>query len=364
MIFNEVIVVGGGPAGITTALSLQKMGVNCLVIDNSSCLDVKPGESIHPNARSIFKKVGIASFLTNQLHLPCYGSRFLWGHNEIIDDLFIYSNSSHGWHLDRRHFELQLKSFATGNQVVLQYNTSVLSVKYKNAGWEILTKDENNKLVYRKCNFLVDATGRSSKIARSLGVKKVNTDLLVAAWLILQLHERRFPNYTFVESIENGWWYAAPLSNERLAVSFFSDSDLFNTDMLNIEAFLKNVQRTKLINSAIADLKLNINYKPKVYPASSSYLQKRFGDNWLAVGDAAFSYDPISSYGVVSALESGYYAGHAIFDYFNGENEAMQAYDYLISTSFEIYRTKYLQQYEQENRWKDSLFWKRRCKLP
>jgi len=97
--------------------------------------------------------------------------------------------------------------------------------------------------------------------------------------------------------------------------------------------------------------------------ASTSYLAQRYGATWLAVGDAAFAYDPISSYGITSALEGGYYAGNAIADKFAGKAEALPAYDYLISSAFKIYNEMYLHQYRQEQRWPEEQFWKRRLNL-
>jgi hypothetical protein len=44
---------------------------------------------------------------------------------------------------------------------------------------------------------------------------------------------------------------------------------------------------------------------PVVRPADSTILERCFGPGWIAIGDAAVSYDPLASRGLVGALSSG-----------------------------------------------------------
>ncbi|OMP75585.1 NAD(P)/FAD-dependent oxidoreductase [Chitinophaga sp. LS1] len=78
------------------------------------------------------------------------------------------------------------------------------------------------------------------------------------------------------------------------------------------------------------------------------------------MGDAAFAYDPVSSHGIISAMESGYYAGHAIADHLNVNPDALNAYDYVISQAFSVYMDMHAAHYAMEGRWRDRTFWARR----
>ena len=53
--------------------------------------------------------------------------------------------------------------------------------------------------------------------------------------------------------------------------------------------------------------------------APSAILSKVIGENWLAVGDAASSYDSISSAGITKALQQGLQAGQALAKYYNDD---------------------------------------------
>jgi flavin-dependent dehydrogenase len=51
-------------------------------------------------------------------------------------------------------------------------------------------------------------------------------------------------------------------------------------------------------------------------------LERSSGPGWIAVGDAAASYDPIASRGLVAALESGLAAGELV----GASSERLAAY--------------------------------------
>ena len=50
----------------------------------------------------------------------------------------------------------------------------------------------------------------------------------------------------------------------------------------------------------------------RVWSAETSALRNVFGVGWVAVGDAACAFDPLSSLGICNALESGRSAADAI----------------------------------------------------
>src|SRR4029434_4989904 len=66
---------------------------------------------------------------------------------------------------------------------------------------------------------------------------------------------------------------------------------------------------------------------PRVVAANSSRLDSVSGHGWLAVGDAAMAFDPLSSQGLMHALASGMRAGEALHSCLAGEAAAMGEYD-------------------------------------
>ena len=100
--------------------------------------------------------------------------------------------------------------------------------------------------------------------------------------------------------------------------------------------------------------------KLDVKQASSSRLQTIIGSNCLCLGDAACTYDPLSSYGITAAMGAGYYAACAINDYLKGNTDALLAYAYILEKRYGDYLNLIQAAYLAEQRWHTSIFWKRR----
>jgi flavin-dependent dehydrogenase len=84
------------------------------------------------------------------------------------------------------------------------------------------------------------------------------------------------------------------------------------------------------------------------------------GDAWLAVGDAATTFDPLSSQGILKSLRSGVLASYAVTDYFKGTTKGLEKYEALAAREFKDYLASRAEFYGQERRWPDSPFWRRR----
>ncbi len=98
----------------------------------------------------------------------------------------------------------------------------------------------------------------------------------------------------------------------------------------------------------------------RVVTARSARLDRAAGRNWLAVGDAALAYDPLSGQGIVRALGSGEAGGRAIVDWYEGDHEAPGRYADAVAHEFKSYQTLCLSYYSSERRWSGSPFWERR----
>ncbi|PYV02919.1 MAG: dehydrogenase, partial [Acidobacteria bacterium] len=84
------------------------------------------------------------------------------------------------------------------------------------------------------------------------------------------------------------------------------------------------------------------------------------GKNWLAVGDAAAAFDPLSSQGIQSALTSGLRAAQSVERYLNGDRVALPSYASWVNKNFAEYLLIRNRFYRRELRWPRSLFWQRR----
>jgi flavin-dependent dehydrogenase len=94
--------------------------------------------------------------------------------------------------------------------------------------------------------------------------------------------------------------------------------------------------------------------------APSFVLHKICGSGWMAVGDAASAYDPISSAGIYKALSDGLRSAAAITNHLNGASDAFAAYKASVVEGFIEYLQNRNYYYNLEKRWPSSPFWRNR----
>ena len=355
----EVIIIGGGPAGIATALTLSSQGVSHCIVEARLEPTRKLGEAIPPNAKPLLKKLGIQHLLEAKEHIAYYGNKSCWGSDQLEQKEFIKEIYGHGYLLDRLHFEKQLREQVqlSGTECLFGYKLKKVVHSEKGITATIENEVETNILTAK---YIVDATGRKATVCKQLGGIKQAIDNQFALVFKATL-STPIPHQIMVESTKNGWWYMAPQGTTALSLMFFTEQDLLPKKNKRSEYLKNELEATFHISEHTA--KAHINFEEiKIMPAGTSKLDKPYGDNWLAVGDAAFTFDPISSYGITSALATGYYAGHAITSALANKADAMLAYNYLIDTAFQTYMEKLQVQYFLETRWEDSVYWETKQK--
>ena len=84
------------------------------------------------------------------------------------------------------------------------------------------------------------------------------------------------------------------------------------------------------------------------------------GRGWVAVGDAAIVFDPLSSHGIAKGVEHGMQAADAILAYLDGDDVALERLSDRFSTEFTDYEQKRIGYYSTERRWPHAPFWHRR----
>jgi flavin-dependent dehydrogenase len=94
--------------------------------------------------------------------------------------------------------------------------------------------------------------------------------------------------------------------------------------------------------------------------APSFQLDTVAGDGWVAVGDAASAYDPISSQGVYKALADGLRAGSALATHLAGDATSLAQYRAALAGRFDGYLAQRNHFYGVERRWPEASFWRKR----
>jgi flavin-dependent dehydrogenase len=362
----DVVIVGGGPAGAVAALTLVRASRRVLLCDNSRAGDFKIGEGLPPAVMPLLRDLGLWERFVAEGHLPSYGNLSAWGSPFLQSTDFIFDPNGHGWHLDRARFDASLRDQAREAGADVRPATSLLKQEWDiGVGlWRLRLLGTEGK-VEARCRRLVDASGRRCVVARRQGVRRLGDDSLTAVYAVFQQAEDApdpdQDTRTLIEAAPDGWWYTARLPANRRVAVYHSDADLLPTStLLAPDGFMALVERTSHVHDCLAAHGYTMLVPPKVTPAQSARLERFSGEGWLAVGDAALSFDPLSSQGIMAALFAGMEAGQALHADLSGDPQALDLYGARLTAIYEAYLNNRLLYYSYEGRWRERPFWRRR----
>ncbi|MCL1048650.1 NAD(P)/FAD-dependent oxidoreductase [Shewanella abyssi] len=361
----DVIIVGGGPAGCATAIALHNLGVsNTLVIEASDYTAPRIGESIPPDSRQLLEKLGIWDAFTAQKHAPCLGSYSSWGSDQLGFNDYLFNPQGHGWHLNRASFDKFLALQLQKRGGALLKNTHFASLIRDKHAYPIKVTLRNNAEL--RCRFIVDASGRSAKVARQFDAKANIEDQLVAVSAYFDASNissaNSYRQMTLLEAVDYGWWYLAHLPNKQVIVTVATDPATIQQKQLKSsvhwqQAMQQTLHIKPIINQA-APSRLH------TWVAQSAIMDPPAAEHWLAVGDAASSFDPISSQGIYKALNNGIDAAAAITDWLNDDAQTINQYRNSVASNFIQYLGQKAYFYNEEQRWPQSAFWQKRQQPP
>jgi flavin-dependent dehydrogenase len=359
----DVAVIGGGPAGAVAAYHLSRLNIKVVIVERQNDDTViKVGESLPPAANPVLNRIGIDQKSLEAHFLTSSGIRSAWGSRELIDSDFIRDPYGAGWLLDRLKFNCMLCSQATKAGAELLQPVQVVEVERIDEEWHLKVK-KKNKTILIQAKFLVDATGRVSWLAKKLSIKRLRYDRLLAHAVIFNPKEIRknFERRTVVESVEDGWWYGTPLPNgKKIAVYLTDQGTEASQEARTLDGFLRKLRSCQHISPFVGEEMYETEVLPTLFAANSSCNEKVTGQGWLATGDAASAFDPISGQGILASIFNAEKSSNAIYSWLSGDLEKISHYENHIKEAFDSYRKNLLLTYQSEKRWPDSMFWKTR----
>jgi flavin-dependent dehydrogenase len=361
MLEVDVLVVGAGPAGATAALNLAPMRRTALM-DASAAPHERIGESLAPAARRLLTDMRLFDEFLREGHALCYGNRAVWGSAQPVETSFLSDPDGHGWHLDRARFETWLRAVAVRRGATLLIPSRLESVQRESGRWKVTVSTAGVPSEV-SARFLIDAGGRAAPAARRLGSSRRDEDRLVCIWAYgCGSVIGRGAGFTFVEAVEDGWWYTAPLPGGRRVLAFHTDADLPAARAVrDVAALLGRASETTELRTTLADCGFRASGGLGVCAAYGSMLDPCAGEAWLAAGDAAICFDPLSAQGLLNALFTGLAAAEAADRYLSGVFGVAAGYMETVCQIHRAYRDRLEFCYRGETRWMSAPFWQRRA---
>lgn len=320
---NDVIVVGGGPAGSTVAALVAEQGFRVLLLERAPEPCFKIGESLMPETYWTFERLGVLDKLKTSRFPEKYSVQFYSRSGKGSNPFYFFETNPHEssmtWQVLRSEFDQMLLDNAGEKGAEVRRGVSVREVRFDgDRAVGVVAGAAGGKLEEFGAKVVVDATGQSALIARRLNIKTTEPALKKAsifthfdgglrdgsidAGATLVLHTGN----------EDSWFWYIPLPGDRVSVGVVGSLHYLlqgrREEAQNI--FDGEVEKCPALKHRLAGAE-------QVFPVKVtrdfSYRADRVaGHGWVLVGDAFGFLDPIYSSGVLLALKSGEWAADAI----------------------------------------------------
>jgi flavin-dependent dehydrogenase len=357
----DAAVLGGGPAGTAVAIDLARRGYSVVVIERSDYDGARIGETLPPSVQPLLVSLGVWDRFLEEKHSASFGIRSAWGRDKPTENDFIFNPYGVGWHIDRLRFDAMLAQCADEAGATVYRNARLVSLnKIDPEKWKVEIVQGRQRHSFNT-TFLVDATGRAACSAVTQRATRIVLDHLIGVVFFFSStsSESIIDTSTLIEATADGWWYSAALPGFGLVLAYMTDADLYARAVKQSHDYwcrqLAITKHTRLRVEAYS-----LTSGPRVVSANTSRLNRVTDGTWVAIGDAAMAFDPVSGQGVFRALQSALRVAKSLDRHWNGDASALNQYAETVEQDFYRYLLNRSAFYSKEQRWPASLFWQRR----
>ena len=299
----DVLIIGGGPAGATTAMLLARAGRRVVLLEKATHPRFHIGESLLPRNFELLRELGLLEPVRRLPHVPKFGAEFALGDGSSLI-LFDFSQSlapnAETFNVERAAFDKMVLDEARAAGADVREGAAVKRVLRLADGDVAVETDGGAVLAAR---YLVDASGQSTVLARHLGTRSPAKEphlQKVAYFAHFEGVERlpgREAGHPLIVICEEGWFWVIHIDDRRTSIGLVIDHAVARAAGVPAERMLDwGMARCPLIRQRCANATgpdtnhviANFSYRCRPYA----------GPGYFLVGDAAAFLDPIFSTGV------------------------------------------------------------------
>jgi flavin-dependent dehydrogenase len=353
----DAVVLGAGIAGSTAASILARNGINVLMIDGKAARRFHLGEHLAPYALPTILNTGISQELLYSTHLPSPGVLSCWGSDTPANKDYFLSPFKTGLNLNRAVLNNQFREMAIscGSGFSCARATN-LAIDRQNI--YTLELDDGTHKYLVSCKGIIDSTGRSRYLPRrsQTAIQSLNSLVAIASWYTAKADNTPALSWMLLEAAEYGWWYSLLVPDSRLVVVLICDQGFINRSHQERNSLLNDLLRyAPYTHERIQQTQGLLHRSVKL--CSTSYLERASGHGWIAIGDAAATFDPILGSGITHAIQSADAGAHAFMKFLDGDQDALVSYSDAEHKTIRLYLQRQFQAYQLEQRWPSSRFW-------
>lgn len=318
----DVIVVGAGPAGSSTAYHLANRGLNVLLFEKTSFPREKVcGDGLTPRAVKQILDMGIEPTKENGW-LRNKGLRVIGGgHTLELDWPDIDGFPNYGLVRTRSDFDELLARTAQKKGVILHEKTRVTGPIFDDSTGRVIgvtTKNENGNEEKHFSQVIVAADGVSSRMALALGLERrddrpmgvavrtyyksprTNDDYL-ESWLELRDQDKLLPGY--------GWIFGMGDGTSNVGLGILDSSPVFQS--IDYKDLLKRWLDQTPEEWGFRDQNMTQPVRGAALPMGFNR-QPHYTKGIVLVGDSGGMVNPFNGEGIAYAMETGQVAAEVI----------------------------------------------------
>jgi menaquinone-9 beta-reductase len=309
----DIVVVGGGPAGLAVAIVAAEQGLSVIVIERrDSSPDKACGEGVLPPGVKALERLGIANRFDRSTSYPFAGIRFIQEDGSAAESQMPAS----GLGIRRTLLVEALARRAEELGAVLQHRRSVNRVQ---ANSNEAAVDTTQGKIFGK--LVVAADGLHSQLRKASGLDAPPSR---RRRLALRQHYKIRPWTNFVEVYldDKGEAVVTPVSDESVGINFVWEDGVIEQPRIPV---LKGRFPALIARLGDAPPISSIRGAGPMARAAT----RRNSDRMVLVGDAAGFVDSISGDGLSIAFNSALILGKHLPEILklNATKESMQAYE-------------------------------------
>ncbi len=362
----DVVIAGAGPAGSTACYLLAGLGFRVLLLEKSEFPRYRIGESLTPSILPVLDFLKLRQTVESAGFLRMPGHTVCWGGPEPRTGYYSPDKSRMGFQVWRESFDTLLLENARGQKrVEVKLGTGVNQVDLERRGVTVHAARQGPI----RTRFFVDATGHAGVFARQNLRQRdpyFKTLAVTGYWRDAAAPAGDDFGNTLLEAYENGVVWSVPLHNGLRNVTVLVDwSQGRRIRELGLRDFyLSEMARLSYVSKFLGAASLPVD--PRVSDATLYTARQFAGERFLLLGDAGLFIDPLSSEGVQTAMASALTGAVVINTILSRPAAAASALKFYSDAQNNAYSTHYRQSaeyYDQERRWPDSIFWRKRSGL-